>query len=102
MVVAPDPFPVLLLAGVRPAAKPTTVWRHRGEDPAGMQAARAVRDLTLPGGRGAYWVGLEAAAMRAVRRHLLGERGLDREQVYTRGYWKLGVADHPDHDTGED
>jgi hypothetical protein len=19
-----------------------------------------------------------------------------------RGYWKLGVADHPDHDTGED
>jgi hypothetical protein len=26
----------------------------------------------------------------------------DREQVYTRGYWKLGVADHPDHDTGED
>jgi NADPH-dependent ferric siderophore reductase len=67
-----------------------------------MQAARAVRDLTLPGGRGACWVGLEAAAMRAVRRHLLGVRGLDREQVYTRGYWKLGVADHPDHDTGED
>ena len=31
-----------------------------------------------------------------------GERGLDREQLYTRGYWKLGVADHPDHDTGED
>ena len=84
------------------AAKLTTVWRHRGENPAGMQAAQAVRDLTLPGGRGACWVGLEAAAMRVVRRHLLGERGLDREQVYTRGYWKLGVADHPDHDTGED
>jgi len=32
--------------------------------------------------------------MRAVRRYLVGERGLDREQVYTRGYWKLGVADH--------
>ena len=29
-------------------------------------------------------------------------RGLDREQLYTRGYWKLGVSDHPDHDTGEE
>jgi NADPH-dependent ferric siderophore reductase len=84
------------------AAKLTTVWCHRGEDQAGMLAAQAVRDLTFPDGRGACWVGLEATAMRAVRRHLLGERGLDREQVYTRGYWKLGVADHPDHDTGED
>jgi NADPH-dependent ferric siderophore reductase len=83
-------------------AKVTTVWCHRGEDPAGMPAARAVRDLSFPGGQGACWVGLEATAMRAVRRHLLGERGLDREQVYTRGYWKLGAADHPDHDTGED
>jgi NADPH-dependent ferric siderophore reductase len=40
--------------------------------------------------------------MRAVRRHRLGERGLVRDQLYTRGYWKLGAADHPDHDTGED
>lgn len=84
------------------AADLTAVWCHRGADPAGMPAAQAVRDLTLPAGRGACWVGLEATAMRAVRRHLLGERGLDREQVYTRGYWKLGVSDHPDHDTGED
>jgi hypothetical protein len=38
----------------------------------------------------------------AVRRHLLDERGMDRQQLYTRGYWKLGAADHPDHDTGED
>jgi NADPH-dependent ferric siderophore reductase len=40
--------------------------------------------------------------MRTIRRHLLGERGLDRSQVHTRGYWKLGVAGHPGHDTGED
>jgi NADPH-dependent ferric siderophore reductase len=67
-----------------------------------MLAAPAVRDLTLPDGYGARWAGLEAAAMRTVRRHLLGERGLDRSQVHTRGYWKLGVAGHPGHDTGED
>jgi NADPH-dependent ferric siderophore reductase len=86
------------------AAELTTVWCYRGEghDGFGMTAAQAVRDLALPEGRGACWVGLEATAMRAVRRHLLGERGLDRDQLYTRGYWKLGAVDHPDHDTGED
>ncbi len=86
------------------AAELTTVWCHRGKrsNGYGMLAAQAVRDVTLPAGCGACWVGLEATAMRAVRGHLLGERGLDRQQLYTQGYWKLGVADHPDHDTGED
>jgi len=79
-------------------------WRHRGTDHTGpgTLAAQAVRQMDLPGGRGACWIGLEASAMRTVRRHLLGERGLNRDQLYTRGYWKIGVADHPDHDTGED
>ena len=82
----------------------SVTWRHRGADHAGPRtlAAQAVSELDLPGGRGAWWIGLEASAMRTVRRHLLGERGLDREQLHTRGYWKIGVADHPDHDTGED
>jgi NADPH-dependent ferric siderophore reductase len=86
------------------AADLSVTWRHRGTDHAGpgMLAARAVQEIELPGGRGACWIGLEASAMRTVRRHLLGERGLDRDQLYTRGYWKIGVADHPDHDTGED
>jgi NADPH-dependent ferric siderophore reductase len=86
------------------AADLTTTWCHRGTGHAGpgTLAAQAVQDMNLPDGRGACWIGLEAAAMRTVRRHLLGERGLDRDQLYTRGYWKLGAADHPDHDTGED
>ena len=86
------------------AADLTTVWRHRGDrhEGYGLLAAQAVREIELPTGRGACWVGLEATAMRDIRRYLIGERGLDREQLYTRGYWKLGAADHPDHDTGED
>jgi NADPH-dependent ferric siderophore reductase len=84
------------------AADLAVTWRHHNGEGPGMAAAQAVRDLGLPAGRGAVWVGLEAGAMRAVRRHLIGVRGLDREQLYTRGYWKLGVSDHPDHDTGED
>jgi len=86
------------------AADLAAMWCPREGTSAGYGAlaAQAVRDLPLPAGRGAVWVGLEASAMRTVRRHLLGERGLTREQLYTRGYWKLGEADHPDHDTGED
>jgi NADPH-dependent ferric siderophore reductase len=86
------------------AAELSTVWCHRDGTGAGYGtlAAQAVQNLTLPEGRGAVWVGLEASAMRTVRRYLLGERGLDRGQLYTRGYWKLGESDHPDHDTGED
>jgi NADPH-dependent ferric siderophore reductase len=82
----------------------SVTWHHRDADHArpGMLAARVVQEMDLPDGRGAAWIGLEASAMRTVRRHLLGERGLDRDQLYTRGYWKIGVADHPDHDTGED
>jgi NADPH-dependent ferric siderophore reductase len=110
---APAGARVLLVAEVRdgaeelkfdPAADLSVTWCHRGENHAGpgTLAAQAVQDLELPGGRGAAWIGLEASAMRTVRRHLLGQRGLDREQLYTRGYWKIGAADHPDHDTGED
>lgn len=86
------------------AAELTVVWCYRegGHAGFGVQAGQAVRELALPDGRGSCWVGLEATAMRAVRLHLLGERGMDRQQLYTRGYWKLGAADHPDHDTGED
>jgi NADPH-dependent ferric siderophore reductase len=110
---APDGAFVLLVAEVADqaeelkfdtAAQLTTMWTHRDERRAGlgMLAVQAVRELTLPAGRGAFWVGLEASAMREVRRYLIGERGVDQQQLYTRGYWKLGVSDHPDHDTGED
>jgi NADPH-dependent ferric siderophore reductase len=36
--------------------------------------------------------------MREIKRDLLQERGLEREHVYTHGYWQRGEANHPDHD----
>ena len=39
--------------------------------------------------------------MREIRNVLLNEAGIDRTQLVTRGYWKAGATDHPDHDTGE-
>lgn len=35
------------------------------------------------------WAAGEAAAMQRIRRHLFGDRGLDRRHATIRGYWKL-------------
>lgn len=79
-------------------------WFHRdgGDVAPGQRLEEALRALTLPSGSTRFWVGCEAGAMRSIRRHLLQERGLERASVYTHGYWKRGVANHPDHDMGDD
>jgi NADPH-dependent ferric siderophore reductase len=40
--------------------------------------------------------------VRRIRRHLLAERGMSRDHIVTRGYWKLGETDHPDGDYAQD
>ena len=77
-------------------------WLHRGKGAAGHTLEKAIRDANLPSGRPAIWVACEANVMRSIRRHLLNDRGVDRSTLYTRGYWKIGESNHPDHDTGED
>ncbi len=58
--------------------------------------------LELPAGDGEVWVGCEADSMRRIRRNLLHDRGLSPRAAHTRAYWKRDVANHSDHDTGED
>lgn len=77
-------------------------WLHRGKEAAGHALEKAVREAKLPAGRPAIWVACEANVMRSIRRHLINDRGIDRSTLYTRGYWKVGESNHPDHDTGED
>lgn len=38
------------------------------------------------------WVAGESAAVMAIRRHLIKERGLDRRALTLMGYWRLGRA----------
>jgi NADPH-dependent ferric siderophore reductase len=38
------------------------------------------------------WIAGESAVVRAVRRHLVDDVGLDRRQVAFMGYWRAGVA----------
>jgi NADPH-dependent ferric siderophore reductase len=60
-------------------------WLHGGGE---ERLADAVRSLEWPEGAVHVFVHGEASAVRALRRHLLAERGLPREAVSISGYWK--------------
>jgi NADPH-dependent ferric siderophore reductase len=60
-------------------------WLHGGGE---ERLADAVRELDWPAGAVHAFVHGEASAVRALRRHLLAERGLPRESVSISGYWK--------------
>lgn len=62
-------------------------WVHR---PATL--LDAVRAVELPVGEVFAWVAGEASAVRAVRRHLVGERGLDKRAVAFTGYWRRDLT----------
>jgi NADPH-dependent ferric siderophore reductase len=83
-------------------AKAMVTWHHRPSDQSfGMTLhAAAASAVIAPGSQ--VWVACESSAMRGIRRLLLGQRGIPHSALVTRGYWRLGAADHPDHDYGDD
>ncbi|AZM50411.1 NADPH-dependent ferric siderophore reductase [Streptomyces sp. WAC 06738] len=72
------------------AADAQVTWLVRGED---APVAEAVRAAELPGGAPYAWVAGESATVRAVRRHLVRERGFDRRAVTFSGYWRRGTTE---------
>jgi len=83
-------------------AKTSITWHHRRDPGAfGAELAAAARAADIPGGA-RIWVACEAGAMRDIRRYLTRERGIPAGQLVTRGYWRAGEQNHPDHDYGED
>ncbi len=52
----------------------------------------AVGGLPRPAGVAAGWVASEAGEVRAIRRLLLGELGVDRAQLHAAAYWKRGSS----------
>ncbi|NUU24888.1 MAG: siderophore-interacting protein, partial [Streptomycetaceae bacterium] len=69
-----------------PSAAETTVrWFVRnGTDP----IPAAVEAAELPDGVPYAWIGGEAGMVRAVRRNLVRDRGIDRKSVTFTGYWR--------------
>lgn len=53
----------------------------------------AVRAATLPQGTPYAWIAGESATVRALRRHLVAERGFDRRAVKFTGYWRRGTSE---------
>ncbi|MGW9021979.1 siderophore-interacting protein [Leucobacter chromiiresistens] len=43
---------------------------------------------------GYAWLAGEAGAIKAIRRHLVSERGIDRQSVAFMGYWRRGRAEN--------
>lgn len=59
----------------------------------GSELVEAVRAADLPAGLPYAWIAGEAGAVKALRRHLVGERGVDRARVSFSGYWKRGASE---------
>ena len=71
-------------------------WLHRNGAEHGSRLLEAVRAAALPEGSAA-WLAGEASTVRALRRHLVGERGLPKDDIEFTGYWrrKLTQDDAP-------
>ncbi|MGW2559414.1 siderophore-interacting protein [Streptomyces sp. NPDC001514] len=72
----------------------TVHWLHRNGRPAGPGGplVGAVRTAAFPPGPVYAWLGGEASAVRALRRHLVGERGVDKRSVDFAGYWRQRLS----------
>ena len=82
------------------AATVSLSWVHRNGRPAGTTSLvlDALRAATLPRGDAYAYIAGESTMSKAVRAHLIDERGFDPEYVKAAGYWLLGTADaHEPH-----
>ncbi|MFD3640564.1 siderophore-interacting protein [Streptomyces griseus] len=73
------------------AAKARIRWLVRNEGAAcGVETVRAAE---LPGGTPYAWIAGEASGVRALRHHLLQERGFDPGRVTACTYWRRGLSE---------
>ncbi|MFI5985780.1 siderophore-interacting protein [Streptomyces sp. NPDC051555] len=58
------------------------------------QVLEVLRAAELPDAQAPYaWIAGESGTVRAVRRHVVQERGVDRRAVRFTGYWRLGRSE---------
>jgi NADPH-dependent ferric siderophore reductase len=77
---------------VRTEADAEITWLVRHDDtPMAVDAVRAAR---LPRAERPYvWMAGESGRVKALRRHFVGERGVDRRRVTFVGYWRQGMTE---------
>lgn len=74
-------------------------WVFRGGAPRGEQVLDALSAAEFPAGEPHAWIAGEADVVKRVRRHVVGERGVDKRAITFIGYWRLGKSEE---DTGRD
>ncbi|MER5553798.1 siderophore-interacting protein [Streptomyces sp. NPDC002793] len=62
-------------------------WLYRTGAP-GSRTLEALRSLPFPPGTPYVWVAGESTLATSVRRYLVNERGIDKQQIYFCGYWR--------------
>ncbi|WP_137989188.1 siderophore-interacting protein [Streptomyces vilmorinianum] len=72
-------------------ADATVTWLVREEG--APSAVDAVRAAELPGRAPYVWIAGESGAVKALRRHFVRERELDRRRVTFVGYWRKGLSE---------
>jgi len=78
----PGPHDEIALPGA------TTTWVHNTDLSAGSMLEEMARGITLPDGPGYIYVAGEAAATRAVRKHLRHDRRMPVGSYGVIGYWR--------------
>ncbi|MPZ81562.1 MAG: siderophore-interacting protein [Actinophytocola sp.] len=73
-------------------------WLHRS---GGASLLPAVRAAVFPSGTPFAWLAGEAGAVRALRRHLVTDRGIDKRRIDFAGYWRARLT-QDDDPTAED
>jgi NADPH-dependent ferric siderophore reductase len=53
----------------------------------------SIASASFPHGTPYAWIAGEAGTVKALRRHLVGERGFDRRAVKFTGYWRLNTTE---------
>ncbi|MFK0155174.1 siderophore-interacting protein [Streptomyces sp. NPDC090493] len=68
----------------------------------GRDALAEVRAAQLPSHTHPYaWIAGESGRVKELRRHLVGERGIDRRRVTFVGYWRRGLTEEQLRTAGE-
>lgn len=75
----------------------TIIWAERKGRIPGEALVEALAAIEWPEGEVFVYGGGEATAMRDVRRHVLNERELNRENLGMSGHWKRGQSDFDHH-----
>ncbi|UDY24840.1 siderophore-interacting protein [Nocardioides sp. Kera G14] len=61
----------------------------------GEHLAEIVEGIDWPEGEGYFWMAGESAQMRAIRKHLMRERGLPSHAYDVMGYWRVSAGRQP-------